>query len=434
MTVQRWPEVRIRFVGRLNPSKSEVGTLSKDTEVTFLPMDAIGDNGSIRLDATRSLAAVDQGYTYFRNGDVAIAKITPCFENGKGALMSGLLGGIGFGTTELIVVRPDHCRITGPFLQWLFTSSHFRNAAEASMYGAGGQKRVPDDFVRDFEVLLPTLTEQSAIAAFLDRETGKIDALVAEQERLIALLKEKLQAVISHAVTKGLNPGVVIKNPEVEWLGKLPAHWRSVRFKDVCTDIVDCKNRTPEQVLDGNYYVIRTTCIRNMRFDIEGAYKTDKSNFDAWTSKGLPRLGDVLFTREAPAGEACLAPSDIQFCLGQRMMYLRPNANLITSEFVLNSVYSPLVRSFIEGKSRGSTVSHLRVGEIGELPILLPPLREQHEICKRLRLIESEHQRLISQSSLAVTLLRERRAALISAAVTGKIDVRDAVPATRDAA
>ena len=90
---------------------------------------------------------------------------------------------------------------TSEFLHWLFVSPLFRDAATAFMYGAGGQKRVPDDFVRDFVVALPSLAEQSAIATFLDRETGKIDALVAEQERLLALLKEKRQALISAAVT-----------------------------------------------------------------------------------------------------------------------------------------------------------------------------------------------------------------------------------------
>lgn len=144
-----------------------------------------------------------------------VAKITPCFENGKAAVMNGLPGGFGFGTTELIVVRPLPARAVGRYLYWVLISPDFRNPATAVMYGAGGQKRVPDEFVRDFALAMPSVPEQDAIAAFLDRETGKIDALVAEQERLIALLKEKRQALISAAVTGKIDVRNLVQ-PETE--------------------------------------------------------------------------------------------------------------------------------------------------------------------------------------------------------------------------
>jgi type I restriction enzyme S subunit len=177
-----WAIKRLRFVAELNPSKSELAGIDRATEVSFLPMEAIGDDGSIDLERTRPISEVETGYTYFRDGDVTLAKITPCFENGKGALMQGLEAGIGFGTTELIVARPNPSEVLGPLLNWIFRSPNFRAQGEASMYGAGGQKRVPDDFVRDFAWSFPPLGEQTAIAAFLDRETAKIEALIAEQE------------------------------------------------------------------------------------------------------------------------------------------------------------------------------------------------------------------------------------------------------------
>lgn len=220
-----WQVTRLRHVVALNPSKSEVASLGRDTEVSFLPMEAIGDDGSLTLDRIRPISEVESGYTYFREGDVTIAKITPCFENGKGAVMRGLHNDHGFGTTELIVARPVSGKVSSDYLHLLFTSRTFRQLGEAAMYGAGGQKRIPDDFVRDFVTALPPPSEQVAIATFLDRETAKIDALVAEQENLIGLLKEKRQAVISHAVTKGLDPSVPMKDSGVEWLGEVPAHW-----------------------------------------------------------------------------------------------------------------------------------------------------------------------------------------------------------------
>ena len=236
---KHWNIKRLRFVAEFNPSKSEVAALDRSIEVSFLPMEAVGDDGSISLDQTRPLADVESGYTYFRDGDVTFAKITPCFENGKGAIMRRLVGGVGFGTTELIVARPRANQTTAFFLHWLFTSPPFRRLGEAFMYGAGGQKRVSDDFVRNFATAFPPLSEQSAIAAFLDRETVNIDALVEEQKRLIDLLKEKRQAVISHAVTKGLDPNVPMKDPGVEWLGEVPRHWKVLRLGALFRELAD---------------------------------------------------------------------------------------------------------------------------------------------------------------------------------------------------
>lgn len=236
-----WVVKRLRFVAELNPSKSELATLDKEMLVSFLPMDAVGDDGKLNLEREKPIAEVETGYTFFRDGDVTVAKITPCFENGKGAVMRGLTQGIGFGTTELIVARPIASQTCSDYLHSLFTSVEFRKNGEGHMYGAGGQKRVPDDFVRNFEIAFPPIEEQQAIAAFLDRETGKIDALIAEQRRLVELLAEKRQVVISHAVTKGLpstssgqGSNVPMKDSGNEWLGEVPAHWAVRRLKFLC--------------------------------------------------------------------------------------------------------------------------------------------------------------------------------------------------------
>lgn len=160
-----WEVKRLRFVTQLNPSKSEIAKLDRGTEVSFLPMEAVGDDGSLILEKTRTLRDVENGYTYFREGDVTVAKITPCFENGKGAVMRGLLSGIGFGTTEL-------------------------NLASISSTN-----------IMELPVVLPPTKEQSAIVSFLDSETAKIDALVGEAQQAIGLLKERRSALISAAVT-----------------------------------------------------------------------------------------------------------------------------------------------------------------------------------------------------------------------------------------
>ncbi|MTI17465.1 restriction endonuclease subunit S [Rhodobacteraceae bacterium RKSG542] len=419
-----WEVKRIKNTAELNPSKSELQSIAAHTDITFLPMEAIGETGSIDCSRIKPIREVINGYTYLGEGDVCLAKITPCFENGKAAIMRGLVNGIAFATTEVIPLR---CRTTSTaeFLYYLITCSPFKEQAEGSMYGAGGQKRVADSFVANYHFAAPPLPEQRQIAKFLDHETAKIDRLIERQEKLIALLEEKRQAVISHAVTKGLNPGAPMRHSGIDWLGDIPAHWEVNKIKNICSKIIDCKNRTPDEVPNGAYYVVRTSSIRDGEFHKEGGYQTDYASFEEWTQRGVPKIGDILFTREAPTGEACLAPANLDFCLGQRTMALRPDSQIMTSKFLLYTIYGPLVRDQIEQKSKGSTVGHLRVGEVGNLPCLVPPIDEQQSILDHLTGMHSKFRKLTANALQAKVLLKERRTALISAAVTGKIDVRD---------
>jgi type I restriction enzyme S subunit len=221
---------RLKFACHINPSKAEISALEPDTDVSFLPMECIGTDGTTDLSRTKRLHEVRQGFTYFRDGDVIVAKITPCFENGKGALCSNLVNGTGFGTTELHVLRPLP-EINPRFVFYATISEPFRVFGTTTMYGAAGQQRVSEQFISDFPLALPTADEQRLVAAFLDHETTKIDALIAKKERLIELLQEKRAALISHAVTKGLDSKVPMKDSGVEWLGNIPEHWEMKRLK-----------------------------------------------------------------------------------------------------------------------------------------------------------------------------------------------------------
>lgn len=198
---EHWKITQIKYVAQINPSKSELKTISLDTPVTFLPMESIGETGGLDIQNSKPLSeVVSAGYTYLAENDVIIAKITPCFENGKGAIATGLLNGIAFATTEVV---PFRCfRINNQFLYFLLSSSPFRKIAEGSMYGAGGQKRVSDTFFANYKCCIPPKDEeQKRIIAFLDKETTKIDTLIEKCETAIELLKERRTALIAAAVT-----------------------------------------------------------------------------------------------------------------------------------------------------------------------------------------------------------------------------------------
>lgn len=425
-----WEVKRLRNVATLNPPKSEIAQLPRDTEVSFLPMEAVGDDGTLNLDRTRPISEVETGYTYFREGDVTIAKITPCFENGKGAVMRGLHNGHGFGTTELIVVRPSEEKTTSDYLHLLFTSHPFRRFGEASMYGAGGQKRVPDDFVRDFAVAFPPSEEQTAIATFLDRETAKIDALVAEQEKLIALLQEKRQAVISHAVTKGLDPNVPMKDSGVEWLGEVPAHWEVCALRRVIAAIEqgwspECYAREAEEQEWG---VLKAGCLNG-------------GNFRPSENKALPpelppeeayevRVGDVLMSRASGSpelvGSTALVKATRQRLMLSDKIFRLKLKEFVNAAFFVAALNSRPLRIQIENALSGGNgmANNLPQSSLLTFAMAVPPLAEQAPITVFLEQETAKLDTLTAEARSAITLLQERRTALVSAAVTGQIDVR----------
>jgi type I restriction enzyme S subunit len=274
------------------------------------------------------------------------------------------------------------------------------------------------DFIGSLPIPLPPPAEQRAIAAFLDRECGKMDALVAEQERLIALLKEKRQAVISHAVTKGLDPNAPMKDSGIPWLGQVPAHWEVMPLKRaarLCTErAVSCDFPV------GLEHVESWT----------GRLIEAEADFEGEGVAFCP--GDILFGKLRPyLAKAWLADRSGE-AVGD-FHVIRP---LPPHEppFLHRVLLSQEAISLIAGSTYGAKMPRASWDFIGSLSIPLPPPAEQRAIaafldreCQKLGTLTTEAER-------AIALLKERRAALISAAVTGKIDVRGlAAPAETEA-
>lgn len=422
-----WAIKRLRFVARLNPSKQEVGALDDETLVSFLPMEAVGDDGTLNLERVRPLADVASGYTYFAEGDVTVAKITPCFENGKGALMRGLINGVGFGTTELTVLRPD-AETDARYLYYLTASQPFREQGAGMMYGAGGQKRVPDDFLRDFALAWPSLSEQSTIASFLDRETAKIAALIAKQERLIALLREKRQALITHAVTKGLDADVPMKDSGVAWIGGVPAHWSVRRTRGVARlESGHTPSRQhPEYWENCTVPWISLADVWQLRDGTtEYISETKELISDLGIANSAARLlptGTVIVSRTASVGFSGIMARPMTTTQDFVNWVCGP---LIQPEYLLYvfRTMTPEFRRLI----MGSTHQTIYMPEVATFVTPLPPQDEQAEIVEHIRARTAEIDALIGKAQRAILLMREHRTALIAAAVTGQIDVRGAV-------
>jgi type I restriction enzyme, S subunit len=301
--------------------------------------------------------------------------------------------------------------------QWILAlAKGIRERSTDFRFEMFGNQRVP----------FPPPDEQAAIVRFLDWANGRLERAIRAKRKVIALLNEQKQAIIHRAVTRGLDPSVPLKPSGIPWLGEIPRHWEVRRAKQLCTAIVDCKNRTPDMVDGGEYIVVRTTNIRHGIFNPMGSYSTNRRNFDIWTQRGAPRVGDVFFTREAPVGEACHVPDQGNLCMGQRMMYFRPNAAVLDSDFLLNSIYGPVVRRYIEIEANGSTVGHLRLGQVSALPLLWCSIKEQKAIVAHIGIESAPLGVAISRLDREIGLLREYRTRLVADIVTGKLDVREA--------
>lgn len=281
-----------------------------------------------------------------------------------------------------------------------------------------------------FKVPTPPSAEQAAIAAFLDRETGKIDALVEAQTRLIELLKEKRQAVISHAVTKGLDPAVPMKDSGVEWLGQVPAHWEICRLKDL-TVPGDGVQMGPfggmlKDLLGepGEFKVYGQENVTNCDFE-RGRRWIDEERFQELSNYAL-RVGDLMLTRKGSVGNCFMFSAEAQpGIIDSDTIRIRLSTERIATRFALTILHdADYVAKQIDLTKRGAILAGLNTGVVSNLIIYLPPLAEQVEILKAVETSTRRIDQLQMEAETAIALLQERRSVLISAAVTGKIDVR----------
>lgn len=313
--------------------------------------------------------------------------------------------------------------VDAAFACFLLASLYSAGWTRATMKQTTGIQNLDSGAFLSRRVSLPSFKEQRAIADYLDAETSRIDALIVKKRRMIELLGERRAIFTSHAVSHGVVPAPVAEtgNP---FAPTVPQGWQLMRLKHVVERIVDTAHKTAPEVAGGEYLIVRTSNVKSGALVLEGAKYTDEAGFREWTKRGVPRSGDVLLTREAPAGEACLVPGGLPLCIGQRMVWLEmPATPAVLGKFLLYSLYSGPGQEFIRLLSRSTTVAHLNMADIPSIPIAVPPTAEQSAIVSEIDREVLRVGRLAAQLAQQVDLLNERRQALITAAVTGELDI-----------
>lgn len=315
-------------------------------------------------------------------------------------------------------------------LAWRILNSDFaRQQFDVLSNSTTGLANLNAGIIGQITVPVAPISEQLAIAGFLDREIAKIDALVTEQQRLIDLLKEKRQLVTSHAVTKGLDPTAPLKDSGIGWLGKVPAHWNITKLKHATELIVDCPHETPIYSEDGSFLVVRTADLEQGTLEPAGMYRVSDAEYHSRIRRQSLLEADIVYGREGERwGHAALIPRSNAFCLGQRMMQFRASKGMFDPEFLMWQLNAKNV--YVQGAldTVGATSPHVNVGTIRNYFLTAPPLKEQRSIARHLATWGGAFDTLITEAQRAIDLLQERRSALISAAVTGQIDVRATTP------
>ncbi len=364
-------------------------------------------------------------------GDLVVARRG---ELGRAALILPAQAGWVCGTGSLRI-RPDAKRSIAGYLLAVLQAPYAREWLNLTSVGST-MPNISEAIIGQLPVVVPpTVAAQDAVVDFLNRETAKIDALVAEQEGLMALLKEKRQAVISQAVTKGLDPNAPMKDSGVAWLGEVPAHWAvaSVGYHyDVLLGRMLNEERSNGEhlrpylrVLNVQWGVIDITDLAEMDFppDVQPKYRL--------------RAGDLLVNEGGSyVGRSAIWRDQIEECYFQKALHrLRPySPDRNTTEYLYFLMEDATRRGVFVAGANQTTIDHLTAEQLRAHRFPFPPKPEQEAIVVFLQNKVAALDHLTAEAARAIALLRERRAALISAAVTGKIDVRHLAPAAQAAA
>lgn len=373
-------------IAQINPPVISPAGAVASTPVSFVPMSDVTESGDWVGCQVRKLGDVRTGFTSFADGDVLVAKITPCFENGKGAHVIGLTNRIGFGSTEFHVLRARD-GVSPRFVHHVTQSARLRRAGEAHMSGSAGQRRVPRQFFDVFTVPDLSLQEQQRIAAVLDT----LDTTIRQTEAIIEKLKQVKQGLLHDLLTRGIDANGELRPPQSQAphlykesvLGWIPKEWAASSLDAACSDVVDCPHSTPSFQNDG-VLVARTMHIKAGVFLERLASRVSESEYRERIARLRPEPGDVVFAREAPVGEAFVIPAGMRICLGQRVMLLRPRTEVALGQFLLAQIYSGAVADRIAALTAGTTNPHLNVSEVRQFILPLPPVREQTIIQQQL--------------------------------------------------
>jgi type I restriction enzyme S subunit len=413
-----WGVKRLKLAAQLTDKKIEA---DEENPVPYIGMENIESWTGRMLPIDLDVVPIGTANA-FKAGHTLFGKLRPYLAKACNPDFDGLC------STELLVLKGAD--LDRRVLLYSLLSDGFIKLVDSSTYGSK-MPRASWDFVGSCVVPIAPPDEQRAIAEFLDHDTARIDALIEKKETLIDRLKEKRTALISRTVTRGLppdaaratglNPHPKLKLSGIEWFGEVPGHWKVAQLRRTCL-IVDCMHRTVSFVDDG----IPLASIREVHgqeVDLFNAKQTTEEEYLGLLEGGRkPRVGDIIYSRNATVGDASIVATAERFAMGQDVCLIRTTEN--HPRFLLYVLRSDALVQQLESYMVGATFRRINVGQIRAFWAAWPPLPEQRAIASFLDRETAKIDGMVAKIEIVIERLQEYRTALITAAVTGKIDVR----------
>lgn len=420
---KRWSLKPIKYATYINPKVLSEKT-NADQEINYIDISSVNCNGIINniqklkfSDApSRARRIVDSGDTIVSTVRTYLRAIAFIDKRKDGFICS----------TGFAVLKPRKF-LHAKYLAYYVMSTQFVDNIVANSVGVS-YPAISSSDVGSMPIILPSFKEQQKISAFLDRETSKLDRLIEKKERLIELLKEKRQAIITQAVTKGLDPKVPMKDSGIEWLGELPEHWRFLKLKFLTKKIIDGTHFTPKYVDEGIPFLRVTNIVsaNNSGINLNEVKYITPEEHRLLSKRCRPEKGDLLLTKNGTIGVPRVVDWDFEFSIFVSLCLIKFN-NQMSPYFASLFFKSDVIKRQIKIGSKTNTVTNLHIDKICEFYFPVPTFEEQNEIVKYLNKVVAKSDSVMSKIEKQITKIKEYRQALISAAVTGKIDVRDEV-------
>lgn len=369
------------------------------------------ESGTTRLRKVSSDYAGD-GVT-FAAGDILFGKLRPYLAKVWQADRPGAAVG------DFHVYRPRPDLASSRYLTYALVADSFLGPVVSSVYGAK-MPRASWDFTRTVEVEVPGLGTQEAIADYLDRETAQIDTLIAKQEQLVAALRERRETAITSAIA---GTGLEAEASEDAWYPVTPNGWARGRLKSFSGRITDGAHISPDTDA-GEFPFVSTRDVKAGRVDLKGSLRTSRSSYEYLVRTGCrPQRGDVLFSKDGTVGEVAVVVDDQDFVVASSLIIVTPSLDDVSPEYLGYLLQARTSYEQAVAMMRGAGLPRLSVTNFAKMTVILPPLAAQSTIVRYLNAVTAKIDTLIAKAERFIELSKERRAALITAAVTGQIEV-----------
>jgi type I restriction enzyme S subunit len=408
---QEWVKCTIGDACALNPKEK----LPDNLDVGFMPMAGVPTNhfGTCNFE-TRPWEKVKKGFTQFKNGDVIFAKITPCFENSKAAIIRDFPSGWGAGSTEYYVLRPYGDLVRPEILFALIKSKEFLVSGAVNMSGSVGHKRVPKDFVSGYELPLPPFAEQKVIADKLDTLLAQVENTKARLERIPKILKRFRQSVLAAAVSGRLTE---------EWRTEMGAsQWIPVTLKEV-SDIKDPQpsHRTPKRVENGIPYVGIGDLKSDGSIDFENARRVSSDVLSEHKKRYQIKSGDFIFGKIGTLGKATILPTGREYTLSANVILIQPKLEKVRPPFLMYFLSAPATLEEIARQSNSTSQAAFGIKKMREFVTSLPSRKEQTEIVRQVDLLLAHADRIEQQVNNALARVNNLTQSILAKAFRGEL-------------